>query len=56
MWSNNLQHISENIKFLTKLKELDLRVIIFSNEEKDRIQSLIPNAKVYFSNSCNCGY
>ena len=56
MWSNNLTFISDNIKFLTQLKELDLRVIIFSNDEKDRIKSLLPGAKVYFSNSCNCGY
>ena len=56
MWSNNLEYISENIKFLTQLKELDLRVIIFNNDEKERIKSLLPGAKVYFSNSCNCGY
>ena len=56
MWSNNLEYISDNIKFLTKLEELDLRVIIFSNDEKDRIKSLLPGTKVSFSNSCNCGY
>tara|TARA_B110000438_G_C15613684_1_gene563345 strand:+ start:17 stop:640 length:624 start_codon:yes stop_codon:yes gene_type:complete len=56
MWSNNLSKISNNIKFLNKLEELDLRVIMFSNKEKERIRNLIPNAKVHFSNSCNCGY
>lgn len=56
MWSNNLSEVSENIKFLNELKELDLRVIMFSNKEKERIKNLVPNAKVYFSNSCNCGY
>jgi len=56
MWSNDLANISDNIKFLTRLEELDLRVIIFSNDEKERIKTLLPGAKVYFSNSCNCGY
>ena len=37
------------------LKEVDLRVIQFSDSEKERISELLPNAKVYFSNSCNCG-
>ena len=56
MWSNNLSKISENIKLLTKLEELDLRVIILSSKEKKRIENLLPNTKVHFSNSCNCGY
>jgi len=56
MWSNDLSEVSENIKYLTNLKELDLRVIMLSNKEKDRIQRLLPNTKVFFSNSCNCGY
>ncbi len=56
MWSNNLSKVTNNIKFLTKLETLDLRVIMFSNKEKDRITSLLPNTKVHFSNSCNCGY
>jgi predicted HAD superfamily phosphohydrolase YqeG len=56
MWSNNLSKISENIKLLTKLEELDLRVIMLSNKEKNRIKNLLPNTKVHFSNSCNCGY
>ena len=53
---DDLSEVSENIKFLTRLKELDLRVILFSNSEKERIKSLLPNTTIYFSNSCNCGY
>ena len=56
MWSNELSVIPESIKELTELKELDLRVIMFSKKEQERIQKLLPNTKVYFSNSCNCGY
>jgi predicted HAD superfamily phosphohydrolase YqeG len=56
MWSNDLSEVSENMKFLTLLEEIDLRVILFSQKEKERIKRLVPRAKVHFSNSCNCGY
>jgi len=55
LWSNELSKIPNEISELTNLKELDLRVIQFSDKERDRIISLLPNTKIYFSNSCNCG-
>ena len=55
MWSNELNHIPDEIGLLTSLKEVDFRVIQFSDREKKRISALLPNAKIYFSNSCNCG-
>lgn len=55
MWSNNLSSFPESLNELINLKELDLRVIQFSVEEKERITKLVPNAKVHFSASCNCG-
>ena len=55
MWSNELIEIPDEIGQLTSLKEVDLRVIQFSDREKERISELLPNTKVFFSNSCNCG-
>ena len=55
MWSNNLRSFPESLNELINLKELDLRVIQFSKEEKERITKLVPNAKIHFSASCNCG-
>ena len=55
MWSNELSQIPDEIGLLTSLKEVDFRVIQFSDREKKRISALLPNAKIYFSNSCNCG-
>ena len=55
MWSNELVKIPDEIGQLTSLKEVDLRVIQLSDREKERISGLLPNTKVYFSNSCNCG-
>ena len=56
LWSNEINYISDNISKLISLKELDLRVIMFSDKEKQRIAKLLPNCKIHFSNSCNCGY
>lgn len=55
MWSNELIEIPDEISHLTLLRELDLRVIQFTDREKKRISVLLPNTKIYFSNSCNCG-
>ena len=55
LWSNELSEIPNEISELTNLKELDLRVIQFSDKDIERIISLLPNTKIYFSNSCNCG-
>ena len=55
MWSNNLGSFPESLNDLKALKEFDLRVIQFTTEEKERIKNLLPNAKIHFSASCNCG-
>ena len=55
MWSNNLNSFPESLTELKKLKELDLRVIQFTKDEKDRITKLLPDTKIHFSSSCNCG-
>lgn len=54
MWSTNLYDIPESLSELTNLKFFDLRVIQFSDEEKEHISQLLPNTKIHFSNSCNC--
>ncbi|MDC0313661.1 leucine-rich repeat domain-containing protein [Flavobacteriales bacterium] len=55
MWSNNLSSFPESLNELKNLKEFDLRVIQFTKSEKERITKLLPNAKIHFSASCNCG-
>lgn len=55
MWSNNLNSFPESLSELLYLKEFDLRVIQFTKDEKERITKLLPNAKIHFSASCNCG-
>ncbi|MCI5059183.1 MAG: hypothetical protein MRY83_23930, partial [Flavobacteriales bacterium] len=54
LWDNNLHNIPEEIGKIPTLKKLDLRLAQFSDKEQKQIQSYIPAAKVYFSNSCDC--
>ena len=55
LWSNEIAFVPEEIKDLEALRFLDLRAIMFEQPEMDRIQELLPKAKVYFSQPCNCG-
>ncbi len=38
------------------LKEIDMRVILMSPEEHKKIKELLPQTKIHFSKSCNCGF
>ncbi len=37
------------------LRFMDLRNIQFEQPEMDHIQELLPRAKIFFSQPCNCG-
>ena len=54
LWSNDIDSFPEELKNLKSLLVLDLRVILIPDAEQNRIQGLIPNAKVYFSPYCKC--
>ncbi len=54
LWDNELDTIPEEIAKCTNLKVLELRGILFTDEEHLRLDTLLPNAKVYLSPSCNC--
>jgi len=56
LWDNELSTIPEEITRCKKLKVLELRGILFSDEEHARIDSLLPDTRVYLSPSCNCKY
>lgn len=54
LWSNNISKFPEEIKNMHALKVLDLRVILIPDAEQERIQSLLPQTKIYFSPYCKC--
>lgn len=55
LWSNELGVFPDELSGMAGLRFLDLRVIQFSEKEMDRIRSLFPATKIYFSLPCNCG-
>lgn len=54
LWSNNIERFPEELQGLKELKILDLRVIMIPDAEQTRIQSLLPNTKIFFSPYCKC--
>lgn len=57
LWGNDLGSLPHEISELSEsLKEIDMRVILMSKNEHDKIKSLLPNTKIKFSKACNCGF
>lgn len=56
IWGTELEYFPDELARLTSLKVLDLRVILIEKEQQKRLQELLPNAKIHFSNTCNCGF
>ena len=56
LWDNELYGIPDQIGNLKKLKALELRGILFSDDEGARIDSLLPNTKIFMSPTCNCKF
>lgn len=54
LWDNNVSSLPDAIQNLTKLRELEMRAILISDEEQQRIWELLPHTKIFFSPSCNC--
>jgi Leucine-rich repeat (LRR) protein len=55
LWSNNIDDLPKSMKEMKNLKEVDLRVIDMSNEQKDELQEMLPNVKVHLDKGCDCG-
>jgi len=55
LWDNDLAGFPDELSSMKALRFLDLRAIQFDEPEMERIQRLLPSAKVYFSQPCNCG-
>lgn len=56
LWSNELVDFPEEMEKLEALRFMDLRVIQFEVPDMERIQNMVPRAKVHFSQPCNCGH
>lgn len=57
LWGNDIGSFPPEIGELeNSLEEIDMRVILMSDEEHKKIKALLPNTKIRFSTSCNCGF
>lgn len=57
LWDNELRDVPDEISELKNLKVLELRGILFSDEQQARIDELVvKSAKIFMSPSCNCSY
>ena len=57
IWGTNVASFPDDIEQLKEtLKEIDMRVIMMSNAEHQKIKDLLPLTKIHFSKSCNCGF
>ena len=54
MWDNELSVVPDELRGMYSLRQWELRGILFTELEQQRIKSLLPDARVYFSPSCNC--
>jgi Leucine-rich repeat (LRR) protein len=54
LWSNNIDKYPAEMKNLKNLELLDVRVILIPDAEQERLQSLLPKTKIYFSPYCKC--
>lgn len=56
LWDNELTTVPDAIMKCKNLKVLELRGILFYDEEHERLDTLLPDVKVYLSPGCNCKY
>jgi Leucine-rich repeat (LRR) protein len=57
LWGNNIGSLPLEVQELKEnLKEIDMRQIQMNKEEHQKIQNLLPDTKIKFSQACNCGF
>lgn len=57
LWGNNIGTLPYEIQELqNNLQEIDMRQIKMNKTEHNKIQDLLPNTKIRFSEACNCGF
>jgi hypothetical protein len=54
LWDNEIGTLPEEIRNLKHLKVLELRGILFSDEQQKHFQELLPHTRIYMSPSCDC--
>jgi len=55
VWGSSIGEFPEEMGTMPNLKWIDLRTINLTKDEKQGIEELFPDAKIYTSEGCNCG-
>lgn len=56
LWDTSINRFPPEMKSLSKLVFLEMRGIMMSDEDQQNIRDLFPDAKIFFSPSCQCEY
>lgn len=55
MWSNNITGLPPTMDQMYALQEVDLRVIVFTEQEQENIKAVLQNVTLKMDEHCNCG-
>lgn len=55
MWSNNITGLPQSMDQMYSLEEVDLRVIVFTEQEQENIKAVLQNVNLKMDKHCNCG-
>jgi len=55
IWGTSISEFPEEMGKMKNLMWIDLRTINITKDERDEIEKLFPDAKIYMSDGCNCG-
>jgi len=55
VWDTNLSDLPDSLREIKSLKEIDMRVIVFSMAQIQYINERFPGITIYFSGDCHCG-
>lgn len=54
LWDNPIKEFPMEMRGMSSLKKLDIRVVQINEEEKKKLQKLLPYTKIKFSKTCDC--
>ena len=54
LWDNPIKEFPEEIRGMSNLKKLDLRVVQINEAEKKKLMKMFPYSDIKFSKTCNC--
>lgn len=54
LWDNELSTLPDEIRNLTHLRTVELRGILFTDEQQKHFRELLPGVRLYMSPACDC--